>query len=52
MLIQDLAKKQNNSKKNKVSSDTIKQTNENIAVVGNKIKLPKRGLFALPKVVN
>ncbi len=39
-------KKQNSaprfkSKKNNVQSYTTKQTNENIAVVGNKIKLPK-----------
>jgi len=31
-------------KKNNVKSYTTKQTNENIAVVGNKIKLPKLGL--------
>ncbi|AJK38229.1 transposase, IS605 OrfB domain protein (plasmid) [Bacillus thuringiensis serovar kurstaki] len=32
------------SKKNNVQSYTTKQTNENIGVVGNKIKLPKLSL--------
>ncbi len=32
------------SKKNNVQSYTTKQTNKKIAVVGNKIKLPKLGL--------
>jgi putative transposase len=32
------------SKKNKVQSYTTKETNKNIAVLGNKIKLPKLGL--------
>ncbi|PED87883.1 RNA-guided endonuclease TnpB family protein, partial [Bacillus toyonensis] len=46
--------KQNNaprfkSKKNNVQSYTTKQTNENIAVVGNKIKLPKLGLVRFAK---
>ncbi len=49
-----LFKKQNNaprfkSKKNNVQSYTTKQTNENIAVVGNKIKLPKLGLVRFAK---
>ncbi|MBJ8107906.1 transposase, partial [Bacillus cereus group sp. N8] len=49
-----LFKKQNNaprfkSKKNIVQSYTTKQTNENIAVVGNKIKLPKLGLVRFAK---
>ncbi|MEC3569958.1 IS200/IS605 family element RNA-guided endonuclease TnpB [Bacillus thuringiensis] len=47
-------KKQNSaprfkSKKNNVQSYTTKQTNENIAVVGNKIKLPKLGLVRFAK---
>ncbi|ETT85971.1 IS200/IS605 family element RNA-guided endonuclease TnpB [Bacillus mycoides] len=42
-------KKQNDiprfkSKKNKIQSYTTKQTNGNIAIVGNKMKLPKLGL--------
>nr|WP_206773551.1 IS200/IS605 family element RNA-guided endonuclease TnpB [Bacillus cereus group sp. N14] len=49
-----LLKKQNNaprfkSKKNNVQSYTTKQTNENIAVVGNKMKLPKLGLVRFAK---
>ncbi|MDH4423814.1 MULTISPECIES: IS200/IS605 family element RNA-guided endonuclease TnpB [Bacillus] len=49
-----LFKKQNNaprfkSKKNNIQSYTTKQTNENIAVVGNKIKLPKLGLVRFAK---
>ncbi|MBD8496745.1 IS200/IS605 family element RNA-guided endonuclease TnpB [Paenibacillus arenosi] len=41
-------------KKNHVQSYTTKQTNENIAVVGNHIKLPKLGLvrFAKSREVN
>jgi putative transposase len=41
-------------KKNPVQSYTTKQTNENIAVIGNKIKLPKLGLvrFAKSREVN
>ncbi len=47
-------KKQNNaprfkSKKNRVQSYTTKETNGNIAVVGNKIKLPKLGLVRFAK---
>ncbi|CAI8703778.1 RNA-guided DNA endonuclease TnpB [Bacillus pseudomycoides] len=47
-------KKQNDiprfkSKKNKVQSYTTKQTNENIAIVGNKMKLPKLGLVRFAK---
>ncbi|MFX3628348.1 MAG: IS200/IS605 family element RNA-guided endonuclease TnpB [Ectobacillus sp.] len=47
-------KKQNDaprfkSKKNKVQSYTTKHTNGNIAIVGNKIKLPKLGLVKLAK---
>ena len=47
-------KKQNDpprfkSKRNKIQSYTIKQTNEKIAVVGNKIKLPKLGLVRFAK---
>jgi len=47
-------KKQNSaprfkSKKNNVQSYTTKQTNENIAVIGNKIKLPKLGLVRFAK---
>ncbi|MEC1437305.1 IS200/IS605 family element RNA-guided endonuclease TnpB [Bacillus sonorensis] len=47
-------KKQNNaprfkSKKNKVQSYTTKHTNGNIAIVGNKIKLPKLGLVKFAK---
>ncbi|TCZ73018.1 transposase [Paenibacillus albiflavus] len=52
-------KKQNDaprfkSKNNKVQSYTTKQTNGNIAIVGNKIKLPKLGLvrFAKSREVN
>ena len=37
------------SKKNNVQSYTTKQTNENIAVVGNKMKLPKLGLVRFAK---
>jgi putative transposase len=37
------------SKKNNIQSYTTKQTNENIAVVGNKIKLPKLGLVRFAK---
>ncbi|PHG74825.1 IS200/IS605 family element RNA-guided endonuclease TnpB [Bacillus wiedmannii] len=37
------------SKKRNVQSYTTKQTNENIAVVGNKIKLPKLGLVRFAK---
>ncbi|NUJ16805.1 IS200/IS605 family element transposase accessory protein TnpB [Bacillus glycinifermentans] len=47
-------KKQNNaprfkSKKNKVQSYTTKHTNGNIAIVGNKMKLPKLGLVKFAK---
>ena len=47
-------KKQNNaprfkSKKNKVQSYTTKYTNGNIAIEGNKIKLPKLGLVRFAK---
>ncbi|AJI26194.1 transposase, IS605 OrfB family (plasmid) [Bacillus cereus E33L] len=47
-------KKQNSapcfkSKKNNVQSYTTKQTNENIAVIGHKIKLPKLGLVRFAK---
>ena len=47
-------KKQNSaprfkSKKNNVQSYTTKQTNENIVVLGNKIKLPKLGLVRFAK---
>ncbi|NSL69386.1 RNA-guided endonuclease TnpB family protein, partial [Bacillus toyonensis] len=47
-------KKQNSaprfkSKKNNVQSYTTKQTNENIAVIGKKIKLPKLGLVRFAK---
>ncbi|WP_026593281.1 IS200/IS605 family element RNA-guided endonuclease TnpB [Bacillus sp. UNC437CL72CviS29] len=47
-------KKQNDiprfkSKKNKVQSYTTKQTNENIAIVGNKMKLPKLGMVRFAK---
>ncbi|WP_459502426.1 IS200/IS605 family element RNA-guided endonuclease TnpB [Bacillus sp. C1] len=47
-------KKQNDaprlkSKKNKVQSYTTKHTNENIAIVANKIKLPKLGLVRFAK---
>ncbi|MBB2482990.1 IS200/IS605 family element transposase accessory protein TnpB [Bacillus sp. APMAM] len=47
-------KKQNNpprfkSKKNKVQSYITKETNGNIAIVGNKIKLPKLGLVRFAK---
>jgi len=52
-------KKQNDiprfkSKKNKVQSYTTKQTNGNIAIIDNKIKLPKLGLvrFAKSREVN
>jgi putative transposase len=37
------------SKKNKVQSYTTKETNKNIAIVGNKIKLPKLGLVRFVK---
>ena len=37
------------SKKNKVQSYTTKETNGNIALVGNKIKLPKLGLVRYAK---
>jgi putative transposase len=37
------------SKKNKVQSYTTKETNKNIAIVGNKIKLPKLGLVRFAK---
>ncbi|MEC1180609.1 IS200/IS605 family element RNA-guided endonuclease TnpB [Metasolibacillus meyeri] len=37
------------SKKNKVQSYTTKHTNGNIAIVGNKIKLPKLGFVKLAK---
>lgn len=37
------------SKKNKVQSYTTKHTNGNIAIVGNKIKLPKLGLVRFAK---
>ncbi|MGB6407136.1 MAG: IS200/IS605 family element RNA-guided endonuclease TnpB, partial [Planococcus donghaensis] len=37
------------SKKNPVQSYTTKQTNHNIAVVGNKVKLPKLGLVKCAK---
>ncbi|HDR7224722.1 TPA: transposase, partial [Bacillus toyonensis] len=37
------------SKKNNVQSYTTKQTNENIAIVGKKIKLPKLGLVRFAK---
>ncbi|WP_240377281.1 IS200/IS605 family element RNA-guided endonuclease TnpB [Bacillus piscicola] len=37
------------SKKNKVQSYTTKYTNGNIAIVGNKIKLPKLGLVKFAK---
>ncbi|MBD8070033.1 IS200/IS605 family element RNA-guided endonuclease TnpB [Bacillus sp. PS06] len=47
-------KKQNQSprfksKKNKLQSYTTKETNHNIAIVGNKIKLPKLGLVRFSK---
>ncbi|GAC41158.1 transposase and inactivated derivative [Paenibacillus popilliae ATCC 14706] len=47
-------KKQNDtprfkSKNNKVQSYTTKHTNENIAIDGNKIKLPKLGLVRFAK---
>jgi putative transposase len=47
-------KKQNNSprfksKNNKVQSYTTKHTNDNIAILGNKIKLPKLGLVKFAK---
>ncbi|WP_420846080.1 IS200/IS605 family element RNA-guided endonuclease TnpB [Neobacillus notoginsengisoli] len=47
-------KKQSNaprykSKKNNVQSYTSKQTNGNIAIVGNKVKLPKLGLVRFAK---
>lgn len=47
-------KKQNNgprfkSKKTPVQSYTAKHTNNNIAIVGNKVKLPKLGLVRLAK---
>lgn len=37
------------SKKNRVQSYTTKETNRNIAIVGNKIKLPKLGLVRFAK---
>jgi len=37
------------SKKNKVQSYTTKETNKNITIVGNKIKLPKLGLIRFAK---
>jgi len=37
------------SKKNQVQSYTTKETNGNIAIVGNKIKLPKLGLVRFAK---
>lgn len=37
------------SKKNKIQSYTTKQTNGNIAIVGNKIKLPKLGFVRFAK---
>lgn len=37
------------SKKNKVQSYTTKQTNGNIAIIGDKIKLPKLGLVRFAK---
>ncbi|MEH7491830.1 IS200/IS605 family element RNA-guided endonuclease TnpB [Neobacillus niacini] len=37
------------SKKNRVQSYTTKETNGNIAIVGNKIKLPKLGLVRFAK---
>ncbi|PEI31832.1 transposase, partial [Bacillus pseudomycoides] len=37
------------SKNNKVQSYTTKQTNGNIAIVGNKMKLPKLGLVRFAK---
>ncbi|MGG3882014.1 IS200/IS605 family element RNA-guided endonuclease TnpB, partial [Bacillus smithii] len=37
------------SKKNKVQSYTTKHTNGNIAIIGNKIKLPKLGLVRFAK---
>ncbi|MBM7572738.1 IS200/IS605 family element RNA-guided endonuclease TnpB [Aquibacillus albus] len=37
------------SKKNKVQSYTTKYTNDNIAIVANKIKLPKLGLVSFSK---
>ncbi|NGP46957.1 transposase, partial [Bacillaceae bacterium SIJ1] len=37
------------SKKNNVQSYTTKHTNGNIAIVGNKIKLPKLGLVKFAK---
>ncbi|MEN1939368.1 IS200/IS605 family element RNA-guided endonuclease TnpB [Paenibacillus sp. 102] len=37
------------SKKNKIQSYTTKETNGNIAIVGNKIKLPKLGLVRFAK---
>ncbi|WP_212951982.1 RNA-guided endonuclease TnpB family protein, partial [Siminovitchia terrae] len=37
------------SKKNKVQSYTTKHTNGNIAIVGNKMKLPKLGLVRFAK---
>ncbi|PEQ08682.1 IS200/IS605 family element RNA-guided endonuclease TnpB [Bacillus toyonensis] len=36
-------------KKNKIQSYTTKQTNRNIAIVGNKMKLPKLGLVRFAK---
>jgi putative transposase len=40
------------SKKNQMQSYTTKHTNENIAVVGNRIKLPKLGLIRFAKSRN
>lgn len=40
------------SKKNQVQSYTTKETNNNIAIVGNKIKLPKLGLVRFAKSRN
>lgn len=37
------------SKKNRVQSYTTKHTNGNIAIIGNKIKLPKLGLVRFAK---
>jgi len=54
MLIHAFSKKQTSaprfkSKKNNVQSYTTKQTNENISIVGKKIKLPKLGLVRFDK---
>lgn len=37
------------SKKNKIQSYTTKQTNRNIAILGNKMKLPKFGFVRFTK---